>query len=175
MKRMKHNILLTGRPGIGKSTAIKKIAERIDTVEIGGFWSQEIKVRGKRVGFSIETLCGKKGVLAHIKFSQGPRVSKYRVNIQDIDTIAVSSMETARVKEAIIVIDEIAKMELYSDKFKHEVLNCLETGRVLATIQKRKHPFLNEIRSRDDVIIIEVTETNRDEIPSKVLSLIGFL
>ncbi|MFW9956670.1 MAG: NTPase [Candidatus Odinarchaeota archaeon] len=169
---MKHNILLTGQPGIGKTTAVKKIVDQLDPKNVAGFWSEEIRERGRRVGFGIETLSGKKGLLAHIGLSDGPRVGKYRVNIEDIDSIIVPEMAFARESDRIVIIDEIASMELHSRNFKEEVCRCLDAKRVLGTIQARRHPFLDEIRSRTDARLFELTMSNRDEIPTQVLELL---
>jgi nucleoside-triphosphatase len=169
---MRRNILLTGQPGIGKTTTIKAIVDKLDPKSVAGFWSEEIRGRGGRVGFSIETLSGKRGTLAHINLSDGPRVSKYRVNIADIDSIIVPELAFARESGRIIIIDEIASMELHSQDFKDEVGRCLDARQVLGTIQQRKHPFLDEIRFRADVRLFELTISNRDEIPLQVLELL---
>jgi nucleoside-triphosphatase len=169
---MRHNILLTGQPGIGKTTAMKIIVDKLDAKSVAGFWSEEIRERGRRVGFSIETLSGKKGILAHVNLSDGPSVSKYRVNIEDIDSIIVPELAFARESGRIIIIDEIASMELHSQDFKEEVERCLDARRVLGTIQERRHPVLDKIRSRTDVIFFELTISNRDEIPLQVLKLL---
>jgi len=169
---MKNNILLTGKPGVGKTTAIKKIVDQLGPKNMAGFWSREIREKGQRVGFAIETLSGKVGNLAHVKLKHGPQVSKYRVNIDDIDTIIVPELEMARKSNRVIIIDEIAKMELFSQRFENEVRRCLDTRRVIGTIQDRRLPFLDEVRTRTDVMILELTLTNRDQIPLQVLELI---
>ena len=84
---MRKNILLTGKPGTGKTSAIRSIVRELDPSSIAGFWSKEIREDGRRVGFAIETISGKLGTLAHVNLKQGPKVSKYRVNIADIDSI----------------------------------------------------------------------------------------
>lgn len=169
---MRYNILLTGQPGIGKTTTIKAIVDKLSPKSVAGFWSEEIRERGRRVGFGIETLSGKRGILAHVNLSDGPRVSKYRVNIEDIDSIIVPELAFARESGRIIIIDEIASMELHSQDFKDEVGRCLDARRVLGTIQQREHPFLNEIRSRVDVRLLELTISNRNRIPKQVLELL---
>ena len=170
---MRKNVLLTGKPGIGKTTAIRSIVEKLDPNSIGGFWSKEIRESGRRVGFSIETLSGKMGTLAHVNLKTGPTVSKYRVNIEDIDLIMVPEMEKARQSGRLIIIDEIAKMELFSENFSDEVRRCLDTGHVVGTIQMRSHPFLDEVRSRSDVVLIELTTMNRNQIPLEVLERVN--
>ena len=67
---MNSNILLTGRPGIGKTTAVKRIIENIGINRLNGFWSSEIREKGKRIGFSINTLDGRIGILAHIDLNR---------------------------------------------------------------------------------------------------------
>jgi nucleoside-triphosphatase len=170
---MRKNVLLTGKPGIGKTTAIRRIVDNLNPSNVAGFWSQEIREEGRRVGFKIETLSGKVGILAHVNLKTGPKVSKYRVNLDDIDSVMVPEMKKARESGRIIIIDEIAKMELFSANFKDEVLRCLDTKRVLGTIQDRKHPFLAEVRFRDDVEVYELTIKNRNQIPLHVLELLN--
>jgi nucleoside-triphosphatase len=169
---MKPNILLTGQPGIGKTTAIRKITERIPSARLRGFLSYEIRECGKRVGFAIETLSGKRGTLAHVDFNTGFRVSKYHVSVEDIDSIIIPELRQARESNYLIIIDEIAKMELFSKLFAPEVRKCLDTGRVIGTIQKRRGIFLDEVRKRRDVKILELTQSNRDAIPMQVLSML---
>ncbi len=167
------NILLTGPPGIGKSTAIIRIAEALGPERAGGFHTGEIRERGHRVGFQITTLDGERGILAHIADREGPTLGKYRVNVPAIDNIAVPSMRHARESGRLIIIDEIARMEMFSTAFRTETLACLATGRVIGTIQARPDQFLDSIRRRADVHLIELTVANRDTIPQTVLALIS--
>ena len=159
------NILLTGKPGIGKTTAIRRIVEGLKTNSVGGFWSTEIRENRRRVGFAIETLSGKTGILAHVNIEHGPRVSKYRVNVQAIN----STRETGK----IIIIDEIATMELFSQPFLDEVYKCLDTRCVVGTIQDRSSLLIDGIKSRNDVEVLELTQGNRETIPTYVLDLLN--
>jgi nucleoside-triphosphatase len=167
---MRKNIVLTGRPGIGKSTVIRKIVHALKRDSVDGFWSAEIRERNRRVGFSINTLSGKIGILAHVDLKRGPRVGKYRVNIGDIESVAIPTLVRAREHGKIIIIDEIASMELYSPQFAPEVRMCLDTGRVIATLQQRRGGFQDEVRARTDVHLIEITLENRDSLVVEVLS-----
>ncbi|MFX1262525.1 MAG: NTPase [Promethearchaeota archaeon] len=167
---MRKNIVLTGRPGIGKSTVIRKVIHALGLDSVDGFWSSEIREKNRRVGFSINTLSGETGILAHVDLGRGPRVGKYHVNIEDLESLAIPTLAKARDLRKIIVIDEIASMELYSPQFAPEVRRCLDTGRVLATLQQRRGSFQNEVRNRNDVDLIEITFANRNAIPEEVLS-----
>ncbi len=124
------------------------------------------------MGFRITTLDGEEAILAHINQRVGPSVGKYRVNVHAIDRVAVSAMRYARESGRLIIIDEIAKMEMFSDAFRTETLACLDTGRVIGTIQMRADPFLEGIRRRDDLTLIVLTTANRDTVPETVLGLI---
>lgn len=153
------NILVTGQPGIGKTTLIQKVVHSCDNT--AGFYTQEIRKDGRRIGFAIKTMDGKSGILAHINIDSPFKVSKYKVNIPDIENICVPSID---LDADVIVIDEIGKMELYSESFKQKVLKALETKKVVATIMKRKHPFCDTIKEREDTKIYTVTKENRDRL-----------
>jgi nucleoside-triphosphatase len=169
---MQKNILLTGNPGIGKTTIIKRIIAELSPTLIGGFWSTEIRRGSKRIGFAIKTVTGEEGILAHKEKGHGPRFGSYVVNVKDIEEIAIPSMINARKLGKVILIDEIARMELCSPRFASEVVMCLDTKRVLGTIQNRQDDFLNSVKSRIDTQVYTVTTRNRDELPSMILSLV---
>ena len=135
-------INLISSPGSGKTTAIQKVLARIPR-NAGGFYTREMRERGRRVGFRILTLDGQKGVMAHVDIHGPNRVGKYGVDLAVIDDLALGSLKMARSEEALIVIDEIGPMELLSQKFQDEVLEILVGGYdVLGTIAKRKNEFI---------------------------------
>jgi nucleoside-triphosphatase THEP1 len=103
-------------PGCGKSTIIEKIVQRINRPSTG-FFTREIRDKGRRVGFSITTLDGQQGILAHIDIRSHIRVGRYGVNIRDIEKIAVPSMRPEN-DNVILVVDEISKMECLSGLFR---------------------------------------------------------
>ena len=86
------NILICGKPGIGKTTLIKKIAENLRE-KATGFYSEEIRRENKRVGFKIKTLRGKEGILSHINSKSPYRVGKYKVNLKEFEEICITSIE----------------------------------------------------------------------------------
>ncbi|HIE34460.1 MAG TPA: NTPase [Candidatus Altiarchaeales archaeon] len=166
---MRKNILLTGESGIGKTTAIKKILERVD-LSAGGFYTQEIRENKMRTGFKIITLDGKEGLLAHIELNTRYRVGKYSVNPDDLDNIAVRSILES-LNNDLIVIDEIGRMELFSEKFKKAVILALDTRRVLGTIKVSGDLFTDSIRRRDDTEIISVNLENRNSLVDMIVGI----
>lgn len=161
--RHNKNILLTGPPRIGKSTLIERIVSRIQR-PVTGFFTKEIRDGGKRVGFSIVALDGKIGVLAHQDIRGRFRVGKYGVNMEDIDRVAVPSMSPAG-SDVIIVIDEIGKMECFSSLFRESLITVLDSQNpVIGSIALKGSPFIEKLKTRKDISLIEVTEKNRDEL-----------
>ena len=164
MKRK--NILFTGIPGCGKSTLIEKIVAGTKRPATG-FFTREIREKGRRVGFSINTLDGKQGVLAHQNIKSKFKVGKYGVNIQEIDSVAVPAMHTDN-ENLIVVVDEIGKMECFSPLFKDTVSRVLNSKNpVLGSIALSGGPFITKIKRRDDILIVEVTKDNRDSLFGK--------
>ena len=159
MKRQ--NILFTGTPGCGKTTLIEKIVGRKGS-SCAGFFTKEIRERGRRVGFSVNTLDGKQGVLAHRAIKNREKVGGYGVNLADIDGLAVPSMIPAN-EDVIVVIDEIGKMECFSPLFKDTLIRILNSKNpVLGSIALKGNSFIEGIKTREDVLLIRVSEGNRD-------------
>jgi nucleoside-triphosphatase len=168
---MKKNILLTGKPGIGKTTLIKKVIEDFRGRK-GGFYTEEIREKGERVGFRIKTFQGREGILAHINEETKFRVGKYGVNIEDLENIAAKSVEEAIIESDLIIMDELGRMELYSPKFQEVVIRALNSQRtLLGSIQERSNQFLDRIREREDVQIIRVSQENRESLIPEVKKL----
>jgi len=166
------NILICGPPGVGKTTLIKKILENLN-LKAGGFYTGEIKENGNRVGFKIISLDNLAGILAHVRIKGTKRVGRYGVNIYDLENVGVKSLGRALENDDLIIIDEIGKMEIFSDKFKEKVLDCLNSEKfVLATIGIGGDKFISQIKERNDVIIFKMSRENRDELMDKILPLI---
>ena len=165
------NILLTGRPRIGKTTLIKKL---IDSVSLskGGFYTEEIREEKERIGFLLVTIDGEKTILASVETKSPYRVGKYNVDVDEFEKIGVEAVKKAIPSKELIIIDEIGKMELFSKKFRGVVIQALNTGRVLATIKKGSGSFIDEIKSRKDVKVLEVSFKNRNTLLSKIIKII---
>ena len=167
---MKH-ILLTGLPRVGKTTLLKTIISKLDSC--GGFYTEEILENGKRIGFKIKTLDKKEGVLALKGLNSKFKLGKYGINLRDLEEIGLVSVKEALNNKKIIVIDEIGKMELFSEKFKSLVLEVLDSGKMLLGVIHRENiEFLNKIRQRKDVEILEVNLKNHSEIIFRAYSLL---
>ena len=167
---MKGALLLTGKPGTGKTALIKEALARTK-VKRGGFYTEEIRTGGIRQGFRIVTLDGREAILAHVNISSPHQVSKYKVDTGAVNSVGVSALRQALKEAELIVIDEIGKMELLLPQFREAVTQAINSGkRVLGTIMLNPHPFADEIKRHPDVETLLVTRDNRTEVMRKVLN-----
>jgi len=165
---MKQVYLLTGRPGTGKTSLIRQVLAGIKG-KTGGFYTEEIRSRGIRQGFRLVTLDGQTALLAHVDIHSPYRVSKYGVDIDSLDRVGVSALHRAAKECALIVIDEIGKMELFSDNFRQTVLEILSSGqRVLGTIMLNPNPWADMIKLQPRVKLITVTRDNHQRVLGKL-------
>ena len=166
---MGKTILLTGRPRVGKTTIIKDVVRRL-LGQAGGFYTEEMRERGRRQGFKIVTLDGQEGVLAHVGIKSRMRVSKYGVKLADLEGIGVAAIREAMAQKDYVVIDEIGKMELFSQAFRDAVWEAVHSDRpVLGTITLASHPWADSVKALPQVTVIEVTKANRDKMAQQVL------
>ena len=132
--------------------------------------------KGKeRIGFSLTTLDGNKSTLASVKIKSPYRVGKYSVDVDSFERVGVESIRKAMLKKQLIIIDEIGKMELFSKKFRELVIQALNTGHVIATIKKGITGYVDEIKSRKDVRLLEVDYQNRDALLSEITKMVANL
>ena len=175
----KRVLLLTGVPGVGKTTVLIKAVDALKAqgVSVGGMISREAREGNVRIGFEIMDLTNSKhGWLAHVNQRTGPQVGKYHVNLQDLENIGAKAITEAMEKCDAVAIDEIGPMELFSQKFKQAVKQALESKKlVLAVVHaKAKDPLIGEAKQRADAEIYTVTMANRDDMPSKITRAIAF-
>lgn len=174
---MKRLIFITGPPRTGKTTVLLRAAEKLRAkgYKLGGMTSQEIRERDIRVGFEIRDYASNRnGWLAHTRQSTGPRIGKYRVDLDSLNSIGATSILNALKDADIVLIDEIGPMELFSQPFKEAVQEAINSSKpVLGTIHYRAHlRLVKQIKSRSDTDIIEVTQENRDQLPALVVDKI---
>lgn len=164
-------IFLTGVPGVGKTTVVKRVVEALGD-RADGFITRETREGGIRTGFVIESLDGTTSPLATVKSNEGPRVGRYHVIVSNLESVALAAIQRALDQSKIVVIDEIGKMELMSQKFRDMILKALGSdASTLATLGIANHPLLNSIRRRRDVELIKVTIENRDSLPERILTM----
>src|SRR5436190_5463934 len=124
---MTKKVLLTGRPGCGKTTLIKRVVNEL-ALPAGGFYTEEIREHGQRFGFKIITLDGKEAVFAHVDFKTPERLGKYGLNLSVLESVAVGGVRAAACARQLVVIDEIGPMEIRSTIFRDAVNEVLDSN-----------------------------------------------
>jgi nucleoside-triphosphatase len=166
------NLLVTGRPGIGKTTVIERVVASLAPGTATGFFTRETRTGGTRDGFVIETLEGRRATLASVRLRAGPRVGRYRVRPASLDEVAVPALRL-RPGVRLVVVDEIGRMECLSSGFCDAVREALDGPTpVLGTIARRGGGFIAEVRARRDVTLVEVTAENRDGLPARLRAML---
>src|SRR4030042_2592399 len=166
---IKKNLLITGLPGVGKTTLIKKLSEALKGFHPIGFYTEEIREEGVRKGFELIDLEGRRGLLSHQDIRSTYKVGRYQVDIKSfedfLDTISFFNPSTR-----LIIIDEIGKMECLSDPFKNLLKKIFDSGKlVIATIALKGSGLIAEIKERQDIQLFELTSHNRDILFLEIL------
>jgi nucleoside-triphosphatase len=169
----KRVLLLTGSPGVGKTTVLMKTVSALKEKGccVGGMISREAREGGTRVGFEILDLSsGRRGWLAHVNQKSGPQVGKYRVNLEDLNSIGAQAVTEAVENCDVVAVDEVGTMELFSAKFKEAVQKALKSRKpVLAVVHgKARDKLINEAKSRQDSETFAVTQENRNKLPETI-------
>jgi nucleoside-triphosphatase len=170
----KRVLLLTGTPGIGKTTVLMKTVNALKKrgICVGGMIGREVREGGRRVGFEILDLSsGRRGWLAHVNQKTGPQVGRYRVNIEDLNTVGAQAIIEAVEKCRVITIDEIGPMELFSGKFKEAVRKGLNSRKLVVAVVhwKAKDTLISEAKNRQDAETTTVTIENRDKLHTTIV------
>jgi nucleoside-triphosphatase len=161
---MPANLLLTGRPGVGKTTLVRRVLEELNDVPATGFYTIEIRTGGRRLGFRVVTLDGQEAILAHVEIRSKHRVSRYGVDVAAFERVALPSL-ILEPPTRLLVIDEIGKMECYSHAFRGTLVRALDADTpVLATVARRGDRFIEGLKIREDVQLVEITPANRDNL-----------
>jgi nucleoside-triphosphatase len=139
-------------------------------VPLAGFTTEELREGRRRVGFAVETFAGERATLAHVDFPGPPRVSKYGVDLEAFERVALPAISDLT-SEDVVLIDELGKMELASEAFCRGVLDLFERrATIVATVHVARHPFTDALKQRSDVETIRVTTENRGELPQQLAS-----
>ena len=148
MGKDKRNILISGLPGIGKTTLIKKIYQEIRDINPVGFYTEEIRLEDQRKGFQLINLNGKRSILAHVLIESSYRVGKYGVDINAFDEF-LESIDFMKHKDSLVIIDEIGKMECLSSKFVKIIWDIMDSdNRTIATISHTDSRPRSELASQ---------------------------
>lgn len=167
------HILLTGLPGVGKTTAIKQLAESLSIYHPDGFFTQEIREHGIRKGFELITLDGRRQFLSHVNFPSPYQVGKYGVDLAGFETL-LEIIDLRHSPSRVVILDEIGKMECLSRRFTEEVEALLNSSKmVIATVALKGGGFPANVKSRPDCRVVTVTYSNRSTLAGTLVPAIS--
>lgn len=169
-------VLVTGQPSCGKTTLVRQLFERAqsrggDALNITGFVTDEALTKGHRTGFDVVTVpTGNRGVLARHGLKSKHKTGAYGVDVASFEALALPELQvTGGDKPQVVIIDEIGRMEMHSTAFGPAVKKLLEApnvyliGSVAAPRYGHVVPLAEEIKVRDDVTVIHMKKSTRDE------------
>jgi nucleoside-triphosphatase len=161
---MKQVCLLTGPPRAGKTTLIKQVVGEY-LGKAGGFYTEEIREQGERVGFRLVTLDGRDVVLSHVSLQSPYRVGKYGVNVEGLEQVGISALLVAAEKADLIVVDEIGKMEMLSLNFRDAVIQLIASGKkMLGTVLLHHHAWSDVVKARPEVMLVMLNRDNYGQV-----------
>ncbi|MGH2441548.1 MAG: nucleoside-triphosphatase [Chloroflexota bacterium] len=161
---MKTAFLVTGEPGIGKTTMIRQVVSTM-RLKAAGFYTEDLRSAGAREGFRIVTLEGDIALLAASGHPGPINVSKYGVDLDELERIGIPALRHARDRGHVMVADEIGKMQLFSRDFRQTVFEAVRSGHpLLGTIMAGRNPYADRIKRHKNVEVLQLTQDNRQEI-----------
>jgi nucleoside-triphosphatase len=162
--------LITGRPGVGKTTLTRNIAESIGFERCAGFYTVEIRKGATRTGFEWRTFDGNSGILANLESGQ-PRVGKYHVVLDSFESMLEDLRSIA--PDKVLLVDEVGKMECLSAKFRDLLLQWEKTNNFrIFTVAQRGTPFIESFKVSHSMQILELTFSNREQIKKNLVRLL---
>jgi nucleoside-triphosphatase len=173
MNSQQKNLLITGTPGVGKTTLVKELLAQLRHLSVAGFYTDEIRESGIRKGFELVDLHGNRSLLSHVQIKSPFRVGKYGVDVVSFDEF-IDTVDFLDPQTGLVVIDEIGKMECYSEKFTSLLRKIFDSDKiVIATIARKGGGLIAEIKERNDIQLFELMLENRDRLAFEIVRAIS--
>lgn len=169
-------ILLTGKPGIGKSTVIEKFI-RLNTLP--STWVVTTAIlqpeTGLRLGFQANNSDGEEQIISHKKTIQSDKVigeNRVDVDIEAVDAMFANALDQAiQSNEKLVIIDEIGPIQLLSEEFSDSLKHAFSTHADIVASIHYSDERLSEYRTSPNNLLLEVTEDNRNMLPDALVAI----
>ena len=162
-------IAVTGDPGSGKTTLIRRAVDALrNDLRIGGIYTSELREGRERAGFTVVDIAtGRSGVMARVNAPSDVQVGRYGVDVASFESVAVPALREARASSDLVVVDEVAPMELACPAFVKEFLLLLRgTKPLLVTFQRHgRHPLCKDLWNE---FRVEIVAPGRADRPATV-------
>ncbi|MCQ2079784.1 MAG: NTPase [archaeon] len=170
---------ITGLPSSGKTYTLKRVIEMLtkeEELSVGGMIDEKLSDGRRDVGIKVCNLqTGEEVVFATPETESKITIGTLGVDLSLFESVAIDAIKSACETCDIIVIDEIGKVEVESQAFVDIVKEALDVDKpmIITLHKKSRNPLLQDIRRRDDMRILEVTPTNRNILPYKIVKLMN--
>lgn len=161
---VKSAYLVCGERGSGKTTLVRQVVSTM-RMKASGFYTEDMREHGVREAFRIVTLDGATALLAATGHPGPVHVSKYGVDVQELERVGVPALRAAMDHGHVLVIDEIGRMQLFSRPFRQTIYAAVREGHpIIGTIMSGRNPYADRIRRHPNVEVLSLTPDNRQEI-----------
>ncbi|MEL1136021.1 nucleoside-triphosphatase [Desulfitobacterium sp. THU1] len=172
---MPNNLLITGQIRSGKSTLLKSMIDPLKSMT-GGYFVQRLFVQEETRAFRLVDIAQESYLpnrhvedvkafsdIIMIKGEGSP------INYEVFRTIGTSSLRSAGEKKQLILMDELGTMETAVPEFKEAVTQALDKDiTVLGVLKKKANPFLDQIKARPDVLVLDMDYWGPDRVREEV-------
>lgn len=181
---MPKNLFITGCKRSGKSTLLKNMIDPIVHLT-GGYFVQRLFIQGESRAFRLVDITSESYLPnRHVQDLEGfsdliAVMSKGKIFHYDtFKTIGISALKQACEKKQLVLMDELGRIEIMVPDFMQTVFSVLDSEvPVLGVLKKESNPFLDQIRARIDVEVIDMdacgSDCVRDEVQQFLISRQG--
>lgn len=110
-------------------------------------------------------MSGQTVLLTSVESKSRLRVGKYGVELATFEDFLRAEPERPASEVDLFVVDEIGKMECFSEVFVQAMRRILHGDIPLLATIAMKGGFIEEVKERDDVELVTVPRNNRDTLP----------
>lgn len=149
----KKHLIVTGAIGSGKTTLLRNILKETG-INMPGLITKAISENCVAI---YDNVSGNVGIIGKYMGGDG-RTNKMQTVQSGFDNVAIPAIKRALSDEKCkyFVMDEIGYLEQSHDGFKEALLNLWDSKCVMAVVRGQHIPFLDDIKNRDDVFVINM-------------------
>jgi len=164
-------VILTGDRNVGKTTVVERVVQRLaeENLDPVGFYT----AGGPDTLELVDVQTGDRTVFAAQSraFEEGPTVGRYTVNPNAIET----GVALARKAGDVLVVDEIGTLERRGAGFApilSDLQDDVHRSAVLSVRRGVDQYVCDLLPPEASVTRLEVTEENRDTVPTRIVELL---